>query len=244
MVAATCQFAAAPWQKRLGEDWVRVLYLGVPSMASAGLPARRGSFNIGVIGRICEQKGQEHVLDALRLLYREPLPGQPPIRCIIAGTPLFKDHKADDYFRGLQAMAGDLQRDFPDAPPVEFLGWVDPRWVLGQLDLLVVPSVGDEATTRVIPEAFSAGVPVIATRAGGIPELILDGGNGLLVDAASPEQIAQAVRRALDPDTGLGAMAAKALYAYEQELTLDRYHKDLIEFVKEAAAGAVGPDGA
>ena len=55
--------------------------------------------------------------------------------------------------------------------------------VLAGLDLLVVPSTEAEATTRVILEAFSAGVPVVAYAVGGIPEVVRDGENGFLVGA-------------------------------------------------------------
>ena len=55
---------------------------------------------------------------------------------------------------------------------------------MAQLDLLLVPSAGHEATTRVILEAFAAGLPVIAFASGGIPEVVQDGVTGLLANSS------------------------------------------------------------
>ena len=68
---------------------------------------------------------------------------------------------------------------------MEFAGWVDDIYAcMAQLDLLLVPSAGHEATTRVILEAFAAGLPVIAFASGGIPEVVEDGVTGLLANTA------------------------------------------------------------
>ena len=78
----------------------------------------------------------------------------------------------------------------PGGLPIELAGWMDDVYAcLSQLDLLLVPSAGHEATTRVILEAFAAGVPVVAFPSGGIPEVVDDGVNGLLTaDAAEMAQ--------------------------------------------------------
>ena len=77
--------------------------------------------------------------------------------------------------------------------PIEFPGWRDDIGaVLSELDLLVVPSKR-EGMGRVIIEAFSAGVPVVANAVGGIPEVIEDEVTGFLVREASPEALAQRI---------------------------------------------------
>ena len=72
---------------------------------------------------------------------------------------------------------------------------------LASLDVLVVPSIWPENSPLVIREAFLAGVPVIASRIGGIPEAVVDGVNGLLVEpgdveglAASPGSVSSTIR--------------------------------------------------
>ena len=69
-------------------------------------------------------------------------------------------------------------------------------------DLVVVPSVGPEALSRVPLEAAAAGRPTVGARAGGIPEEILDGETGIVVERGDPEELAKAILRLLE-DEGL-----------------------------------------
>jgi glycosyltransferase involved in cell wall biosynthesis len=98
---------------------------------------------------------------------------------------------------------------------------------MAQLDLLLVPSAPHEATTRVILEAFAAGIPVIAFPSGGIPEVVEDGVTGLL--ARSSEDMAL---RALDLLTGdprrLIAIAQAARESWARRFTLERYHHQIL----------------
>lgn len=71
-------------------------------------------------------------------------------------------------------------------------------------DVVVVPSVIPDALSRVILEAMATGRPVVATRVGGTPELVIDGKTGLLVDRHAPAELADAIVRILD-DPALGA---------------------------------------
>ena len=83
----------------------------------------------------------------------------------------------------------------------EFSGYVeDTEEVLRKSSVLVLPS-REEGFGLVLLEAMAAGVPVVATRVGGIPEIIADGENGLLVDREDPEALAEAISRILaDPE--------------------------------------------
>src|SRR5262249_37444784 len=81
----------------------------------------------------------------------------------------------------------------------EWIGRVDAAGVAQALDeasLLVLPSFS-EGLPRVAMEAFARGRPVIGARAGGIPDIVEDGVNGLLVDPDDPQAIADALVRAL-----------------------------------------------
>ncbi len=61
--------------------------------------------------------------------------------------------------------------------------------ILSGIDVLVVPSIWPENSPLVIHEAFLAGVPVIASKIGGIPELVIDGKNGLLFNPADLDDL-------------------------------------------------------
>src|SRR5262249_26824311 len=68
---------------------------------------------------------------------------------------------------------------------------------LESIDVLVVPSVWPENSPLVIREAFLAGIPVIASRIGGIPEIVHDGRDGLLFGPGNVTEQRQAVGRVL-----------------------------------------------
>jgi glycosyltransferase involved in cell wall biosynthesis len=76
--------------------------------------------------------------------------------------------------------------------------------VLASADLLVLPSVYEELGT-VLAEALHAGIPVVASRVGGIPEIVADAVTGLLVEPGDPDALA----RAIDTVLGDGALAAR-----------------------------------
>jgi glycosyltransferase involved in cell wall biosynthesis len=63
--------------------------------------------------------------------------------------------------------------------------------------LFALPSRDPEGLGLVFLEAMACGRPVIATKSGGVPEIVLDGKNGLLVDRNEPEEWACAIRRLL-----------------------------------------------
>jgi glycosyltransferase involved in cell wall biosynthesis len=102
-------------------------------------------------------------------------------RLVIAGTG------APDYERGVRELFGDA---------AEFLGWMDSAQFLQAVDFLIVPSVWNEPFGRIVVEAFAAGVPVIASATGGIPEIVTEGRNGFLFDRNDAAALSMAIRRA------------------------------------------------
>ena len=56
--------------------------------------------------------------------------------------------------------------------PVDFVGFIQPKELFDQIDVLIVPSIWAEPLPRTILEAYAAGVPVIGADSGGIPDLI------------------------------------------------------------------------
>lgn len=103
----------------------------------------------------------------------------------------------------------------------ELVGWYQ------RADVVVAPSVWDEPLPLVVLEAMGCGTPVVATQKGGIPSVIQDGVNGLLVPAASSEAIAWACGQILQaPSFGreLGIAAQKIIQeSYTWESVARRY---------------------
>ncbi|MEU9884092.1 glycosyltransferase [Sphaerisporangium sp. NPDC051011] len=85
-------------------------------------------------------------------------------------------------------------------PRVRLLGHVpDAARLIAAADLLVLCSTY-EGLPVVVMEALAAGVPVVSTRVGGIPDLVESGRNGLLVPPGDPKAFAEAILRAMRPD--------------------------------------------
>lgn len=143
---------------------------------------RRDEFNIGIIGRITPIKGHLHFVKAMHKAAKSI----PRIKVWIVGDA---PESKSAYKEELQVLVKRLglynctdflgtQRDIPS--------------VLSHLDLLVMATTTHEAFGRVIIEAQAAGVPVIATKVGGVVDIIDDLKTGILVPPADPQAIADA----------------------------------------------------
>ena len=76
---------------------------------------------------------------------------------------------------------------------IVFLGWrEDVPEILSAVDILALPSL-NEAVGRVILEAGCLGVPAVASRTGGVPEIIRDGSTGILVSPGSARELAEGI---------------------------------------------------
>jgi glycosyltransferase involved in cell wall biosynthesis len=95
------------------------------------------------------------------------------------------------------------------------------------LDVLVVPSRSEPFGT-VIAEAMAVGVPVVASRVDGLPEVVSDGVTGALVPVDDPRALADAVLRVLERRDELGAAAAEAARRWDADVYAARVG-DLVE---------------
>jgi glycosyltransferase involved in cell wall biosynthesis len=93
----------------------------------------------------------------------------------------------------------------------------------------------------VIHEAFMAGVPVVGARIGGIPELVTDGVDGVLYDAASPDALAEALRGLILRPDRLAQMAdrpPRVKSIEEDARDWERRYESLVNEAVSARAGA------
>ena len=149
---------------------------------------------IGCIGGLARHKGQEVLIRALEPLARD-LP---------EGTVLFVGE--GKYREALESRA----RSVPPGWSVRFLGRrTDARSLLAATDIVAVPSIEREGFSLAALEAMDAAKPVVASRVGGLPEVVEDGVTGRLVDPDDPVALADAIRSIwTSPDRGQGMGAA------------------------------------
>ena len=139
---------------------------------------------IGYIGRLSGEKGVQHFAQALPNI----LSDQQDLRVLIGGDGQLKE-----------AIETSLQEEGVTAR-VDLSGWIShddlPKY-LNQLQLLVLPSY-TEGLPNIMLEAMACGTPVLATPVGAIPDVIIDGKTGFIMENNSPECIAENVLRALN----------------------------------------------
>ena len=142
---------------------------------SLGLP--RDARVVGCVARLTPIKGQAHLLDAIaRLVERIP-----QLRLLLVGDG------EDRVALQVRARKEDLRGK------VIFTGaCADPRPAMAAMDLVVMPSL-NEGQGRAVVEAMAAGLPVVASGVGGLPEVLDGERGGLLVPPADPAALAEAI---------------------------------------------------
>ena len=200
----------AAWMKRVSSN-PRVVTITNAVRLPAIAPARREPALVVFAGRCSEAKGIYDLLQAALALRREI----PKLRIECAG-----DGDLDEVERALASLGL--------ADRVLVHGWVGPRRrdeLLARAAIFVLPSHAEGLPMSVL-EAMAAGCPVIAASVGGLPDVIRDGVNGLLIPAGDTQALAAAIRRLVDDPSfarKLGAAARATIAArFTTETMLER----------------------
>ncbi len=161
--------------------------------------ADKKAFNIVMIGRITPLKGHPYFLKAMARVVHQ----LPSVKIQIIGDAPAKKQAYKDELVLLTKRLGISKQ-------VEFMGnRRDIPQLLSKADCLVLSTITQEAFGRVIIEAQAAGVPVVATRVGGVAEIIDHEKTGLLVQPKEIEAMADAVLRILNnPEFSAGLVVA------------------------------------
>ena len=222
---ASSQFVARWLESIATGRSARVIYNGIDSAGARSQP-RETFTRVAVLGRIAPEKGQLAFARAARIAIAR----NPGLSFCIAGAPMFSGREYLDAVRSAADRA------------VEFTGWTDDvgGW-LRQVDLLVVPSDTVDANPRVIPEAYAAGVPVLAFDGGGIPELIDHGVTGLLVKQHTPEALAEAILDAVADPQRLNKIAERGHARWQRCYTVPRYQSEVCDALEGAMGRREGP---
>ncbi len=182
-----------------GDSWRRTLNISNDAPVVLG------------VGRVVEKKGFEYLVRAAP----DILKSVPDAVFVIAG-----DGEQLRYLR-------ELTKDLGIEPSFRFPGlipWTEMPNILSMCDVFVAPSIHDasgnvDGLPTVVLEAMAAGKPVVATKVAGLPLVVRNGRNGLLVEERDSQGLSEAILSVLQ-DSGLRkAMSAESLHMTENELT-------------------------
>jgi glycosyltransferase involved in cell wall biosynthesis len=184
---------------------------GLPSSAEAAAEIRKrfgGTVLVGHVGSLDDShKGQQQIIDVARAF----LSRHPDVTFVLVGSG--RDEAE------LRAQAADLSN-------LAFAGEVgNVGDYLRAFDLLLYPS-RHEGLGSTILDAFEFGLPVVATRVGGIPEILDDAENGFLVEVNDIEGIVSALEKLIsDPDLArrIQANNREKAHAYSADAMSEKY---------------------
>jgi glycosyltransferase involved in cell wall biosynthesis len=179
-----------------------------PAEADAIRARHSGKYLVGHIGALDNsQKAQEHIIEVAR----DFAVSHPDIHFLLVGGG------ADEAM--LKSLAWGLVN-------VEFTGFVDNVGdYLAAFDLFILPS-RKEGIGSILLDAMEQGLPIVASRVGGVPEIVHDGDNGVLIEPERPEQLARAIL-ALHADRdrarALGDRGRVVAKSYTARIMCERY---------------------
>ena len=210
------------------------------------------------VGRVSPEKGIHVLLDAYEIVVaREPKvqlkivggPYMPPLSFLVdrSSDPTVKDLRrfyALDYMEYLRTKAKAMPADC-----VSFLGHLahnELAPLFCDADLFVQPSVWGDPFPLSVLEAMAAELPVVASRVGGLPESVVDGRTGLLVERDNPAALADAMlqlitdRKKAHSMGTAGARRARELFSWEAiAARLRSYYEALASGLSITSVGAV-----
>jgi len=192
------------------------LYMDTNLFNMTKKPAERRNL-VGYIGRLSEDKGIMHFVEAIPRIQAQ----REDVEFLIGGAGLL--------FNRI--------RQWKDSQPgikVKLTGWLSHEEIpayLNELRLLVLPSYS-EGVPAIVQEAMACGTMVVATPVGGIPDLIVDGETGFIIEDNSPECIARNIIRALEhPEAERIAQNARRFIEqeYSYQVMVRKYKQALNE---------------
>lgn len=135
----------------------------------------------------------------------------------------------NSYEKGIDILRGAEDKIDADVVYCTSLPWRDAMTRLKESSVLVIPS-RVESMPQVILEAFYLKVPIVAARVGGIPEIITDENDGLLVPPEDPSKLAQSINRLLDDVDLADALAHNGFKHVLESFTCDALLSRYVEF--------------
>jgi glycosyltransferase involved in cell wall biosynthesis len=190
---------------------------GAPSAFRERLSIPDDAFLVCAVGQVCARKGLSELLDAFVSIQERA----PQMHLAIVGRAVFKHEEG--YLNSLLNAAAASKC----ADRVHFTGELrDVSSVLQGADLLVLNSQ-QEPFGLVLVEAMASGTPVLATRVGGIPEIVRDSENGWLIEKGDTSGLASKLLELSHNPNLLRLVAKEGREATCPQFSLQRFHGNL-----------------
>lgn len=182
----------------------------------------QNTVNFAIVGSISSRKGHDRILK----LIPEISSKYPGFRLLLVGD---YDDTSPQFFDGLPNI---------NHPSVIHTGFRDdiPN-VMHSIDALLILS-RQEGMGMVIVEAMAASRPVIGTRAGGIPEVVVDGETGLLVEGDDDEALLNAISQLCDDPDKRQRMGSAGRARVEANFDRPKQHRKVIKLMEQLVEGA------
>jgi len=188
-------------------------------------PTSADSAIIGCVARLCPTKGQDLLLTAFSQLAPHYLAA-----LWLIGEDQETGGRYEQYLRQRAVVLGVADR-------VIFWGHCDNvRAMMREMDMLVLPSF-DEAMPLVLLEAMAEGRPVVATRVGGVHEVVDDGVEGLLIQPGDESQLVTALVKLLDNRQSACRMGQAGRDKARERFSITRMLRDTDKVCHEALLG-------
>jgi glycosyltransferase involved in cell wall biosynthesis len=227
LVAVSKELALKLYAMKIPQEKIRVIYNavlkdGIPKSnppievrKEFGIPAENKL--LGVVGRLSQEKGQIFFLEAFLKLVEN----YPQVTALIVGEgPDEKKLKEYCFSKKL-----DLK--------VVFTGYQkDMTSIYNSLDLVILPSLS-EGMPNVALEGMLFGKPVIGTRVGGTPEVIIDRKTGVLVPPKNVTSLADSILELLNDENKMRAYSESSRAFVQENFSLEKRVKSIVELYRE-----------
>jgi glycosyltransferase involved in cell wall biosynthesis len=227
LVAVSKEMASKLYALKIPQEKIRVIHNavfenGIPKLnpplevrKEFGIPAENKL--LGVIGRLSPEKGQIFFLQAFSKLVEN----YPKVSALIVGEG--PDEKK------LKEYCSSEKLD----SKVVFTGYQkDITSIYKSLDLVILPSLS-EGMPNVALEGMLFGKPVIGTKAGGIPEVVIDQKTGILVPAADPDSLSRAILELLNDENKMRTFSGNSRKYVLENFSLGKRVKSIVELYQE-----------
>jgi glycosyltransferase involved in cell wall biosynthesis len=222
VIAVSSAVKADLIKKKVDQEIIKIVYNGISKSGASSNTRKRpesqaasydASFIIGVVGRLSAVKGHAYAIRAMKAVVAK----QPGCKMVFAGDGPLR------YELLRQISASGLENH------VQLLGYVQGiDAFLSEIDVFLMPSIS-EGLPMALLEALNQKIPVIATKVGGIPEVIRHNKEGLLVKPGNPSAIAAEILSLQGDEDKRRKMAQAGFHMlmtkFSDDIMVDEYMK-------------------